>query len=379
MCKTKKVFFIDSNNRGATNPPGHSAPSGSDFTINLDHQLTLPDGCGVIVDSFNLPQNPDDNIVVGINNLVYCQLGIVLKVLSLGHISTDPADLQTLANELQTELNTAFPLTPALHNVPPQWQRVFSNSGEVFDEDVTFNGTNFEYIYRGDRKLEFTAFDINNTSATLTETRNGTLHDIFEWSQATRTFVAQSSSYDSKLPDDPSIYWEGILPTPNITQFIDVTLFNNDNLIIEPTQGNAQFKILTDFEAKNAVSPDAIPQLTTAQKKNLQSANKFLQNLGDSSPVYYPAASFQRVLRNIPAIQSIFIRSNLSVDNDENIIKKIPLSSTDVNQLSYAGEYDISTEGKIVTKSMSFRVTDANNNLINFHGDTLSFRLAFIY
>ena len=127
------------------------------------------------------------------------------------------------------------------------------------------------------------------------------------------------------------------------------------------------------------MSPDAIPQLTTAQKKNLQSANKFLQNLGDSSPVYYPASSFQRVLRNIPAIQSIFIRSNLSVDNDENIIKKIPLSSADVNQLSYAGEYDISTEGKIVTKSISFRVTDAYNNLINFHGDTLSFRLAFIY
>ena len=105
MCKTKKVFFIDSNNRGATNP-GHSAPSGSDFTINLDHQLTLPDGCGVVVDSFNLPQNPDDNIVVGINNLVYCQLGLVLKVLTLGHITTDPADLQTLANELQAELNT---------------------------------------------------------------------------------------------------------------------------------------------------------------------------------------------------------------------------------------------------------------------------------
>ena len=127
------------------------------------------------------------------------------------------------------------------------------------------------------------------------------------------------------------------------------------------------------------MSPDAIPQLTDSQKKNLQSANKFLQNLGDSSPVYNPNGGFQRVLSNIPAIQSIFIRSNLSVDNDENIIKKIPLSSTDVIQLSYAGEYDISTEGKIITKSISFRVTDAYNNLINFHGDTLSFRLAFVY
>ena len=63
----------------------------------------------------------------------------------------------------------------------------------------------------------------------------------------------------------------------------DYTEFENEyftmcnNLNINPTQGNAEFKILTDFEAKNAVSPDAVPQLTAAQKKNLQSANKFLK------------------------------------------------------------------------------------------------------
>ena len=74
-----------------------------------------------------------------------------------------------------------------------------------------------------------------------------------------------------------------------------------------------------------------------------------------------------------------FLRSNLSVDNDENIIKKITLGSTDVNQLSYAGEFDVTTEGKTVTSSLTFRVTDGYNNLINFHGNTLSFRLALIH
>ena len=107
-------------------------------------------------------------------------------------ITEDGTDLTAFASNLQGALNTAFPLTPILNNVPPQWQRVFANSGEVFTEDVSYNA-NFEYVYRTDRILEFTAFDISDTSATLTETRNGTLHDTFVWNQATKTFVAQNS------------------------------------------------------------------------------------------------------------------------------------------------------------------------------------------
>ena len=87
----------------------------------------------------------------------------------------------------------------------------------MFTEDVSYNA-NFEYVYRTDRILEFTAFDISDTSATLTETRNGTLHDTFVWNQATKTFVAQNSSYNWKLPDDSTIVWEGIYPnTQNLT------------------------------------------------------------------------------------------------------------------------------------------------------------------
>ena len=125
MCKTKRVFFIDSNNRNA------SSASGSDFTIDLAHQLTLPDGCGVAVDSFNLPTITDDNIVIGINNKVYCQLGIVLKVLFLQQVSTDATDVQSMANVLQIELNNAFPVAPALQNVPTQWETVFKTTGNV--------------------------------------------------------------------------------------------------------------------------------------------------------------------------------------------------------------------------------------------------------
>ena len=364
MCKTKKVFFIDSNNRNA------SSASGTDFTIDLDHPLTLPDGCGVAIDALSLPNtNNIDPIVPGINNKLYCELGRIFKVLE---ITEDGTDLAAFASNLQGALNTAFPLTPVLNNVPPQWQRVFTNSGEVFTEDVSFNA-NFEYVYRTDRILEFTAFDISDTSATLTETRNGTLHDTFVWNQATKTFVAQNSSYNWKLPDDSTIVWEGIYPnTQNLTQLVTASE-STGTLSIEPAQASAQLKILTDFEVRHGSNT-----LSNNEKKNLQSLNKYIQNLGSSGPVYSLGTPFQRnVDVNLPAFESIFIRSNLNVNNSENIIKKIPLGS--INEASFFGEFDITTEGKNTTRSLTFRVTDGFNNLIDFQGDTLSFRLAFVY
>ena len=359
MCKTKKVFFIDSNNRNA------SSASGTDFTIDLDHPLTLPDGCGVAIDALSLPNtNNIDPIVPGINNKLYCELGRIFKVLE---ITEDGTDLAAFASNLQGALNTAFPLTPVLNNVPPQWQRVFANSGEVFTEDVSFNA-NFEYVYRTDRILEFTAFDISDTSATLTETRSGVLHDTFVWNQATKTFVAQNSSYNWKLPDDSTIVWEGIYPNAqNLTELVTASE-STGTLSIEPAQASAQFKILTDFEVRHGANA----------LSNLQSLNKYIQNLGSSGSVYSLGTPFERdVDVNLPAFNSIFIRSNLNVDNSENIIKKIPLGS--INETNFFGEYDITTEGKIITRSLTFRITDGFDNLIDFHGDTLSFRLAFVY
>ena len=74
MCKTKKVFCIDSNNRNA------NSASETDFGIDLDHPLILPDGCGVAIDSLSLPNtNNITPIAPGINNKLYCELGIIFK------------------------------------------------------------------------------------------------------------------------------------------------------------------------------------------------------------------------------------------------------------------------------------------------------------
>ena len=365
MCKTKKVLFIDSNNRNA------NSASETDFEIDLDHPLILPAGCGVAIDAMSLPNTSNiDPVVPGVNNKLYCELGIIFKTLEL---TDDGTDLAAFASDLQAALNTQFPLTPALNNVPLQWQRHFSNSGEVFTEDVTYNGAGFQYVYRTDRILEFTAFDISDTSATLTETRAGSLHDTFQWNQATKTFVAQNSSYDWKLSEDSTIFWEGIHPNAqNLTQLVTASE-SSGTLTVAPVQATGQLKILTDFELKHGTNP-----LSDNEKRNLKSANKYILNLGSSSPIYSLSSPFQREVDvNRPAFDSIFIRSNLNVDNGENIIKKIPLGS--INETNFFGEYDITTEGKITTRLLTFRVTDANNNLINFHGETLSFRLAFIY
>ena len=101
MCKTKKVFFIDSNNRNA------SSASGTDFTIDLDHPLTLPDGCGVAIDALSLPNtNNIDPIVPGINNKLYCELGRIFKVLE---ITEDGTDLAAFASNLQGGIEHSIP------------------------------------------------------------------------------------------------------------------------------------------------------------------------------------------------------------------------------------------------------------------------------
>ena len=180
--------------------------------------------------------------------------------------------------------------------------------------------------------------------------------------------MAQNSSYDWKLPDDSAIVWEGIHPNAqNLTELVTASE-STGTLTIEPAQASAQFKILTDFEVRHGANA----------LSNLQSLNKYIQNLGSSGSVYSLGTPFERdVDVNLPAFNSIFIRSNLNVDNSENIIKKIPLGS--INETNFFGEYDITTEGKIITRSLTFRITDGFDNLIDFHGDTLSFRLAFVY
>ena len=105
MCKTKKVFFIDSNNRNA------SSASGTDFTIDLDHPLTLPDGCGVAIDALSLPNtNNIDPIVPGLNDKLYTSLNdgtsTTYQALTLPAVSYN--NVATLATELQTVLASAY-------------------------------------------------------------------------------------------------------------------------------------------------------------------------------------------------------------------------------------------------------------------------------
>ena len=82
-----------------------------------------------------------------------------------------------------------------------------------------------------------------------------------------KTFVAQNSSYDWKLPDDSTIVWEGIHPNAqNLTELVTASE-STGTLTIEPAQASAQFKILTDFEVRHGANA----------LSNLQSLNKYIQ------------------------------------------------------------------------------------------------------
>ena len=113
-------------------------------------------------------------------------------------------------------------------------------------------------------------------------------------------------------------------------------------------------------------------------KTNLRSANKYIKNLGNASNVYaFGSALTKTIDVTLPAIDAIFLRSTLSVDNDDGVIKKIPLGS--VNAISYLGGFDITANGKTVTRFLTFKVTDGYGNIIDLGGATLSFRLALDY
>ena len=105
MCKTKKIFFIDSNNRNA------NSASETDFGIDLDHPLILPDGCGVAIDSLSLPNTSNiESVVPGINDKLYTSLNdgtsTVYQALTLPAVGYD--NVATLATELQTVLASAY-------------------------------------------------------------------------------------------------------------------------------------------------------------------------------------------------------------------------------------------------------------------------------
>ena len=68
MCKTRKAFYINSNDRNA------SSASSSDFQITLEHPLTLQDQTGLSVNSLEIPYTL--KTMGPRNNKLYVQLGI---------------------------------------------------------------------------------------------------------------------------------------------------------------------------------------------------------------------------------------------------------------------------------------------------------------
>ena len=108
MCKTKKVFFIDSNNRNA------NSTSETDFKIDLDHPLILPDGCGVAIDSLSLPDTSNITpIVTGINDKLYFSLddgtATTYSIITLPATNYSNEAMDILVADLQNALDNVYP------------------------------------------------------------------------------------------------------------------------------------------------------------------------------------------------------------------------------------------------------------------------------
>ena len=291
MCKTKKVFFIDSNNRNA------SSTSETDFKIDLDHPLILPDGCGVAIDSLSLPNTSNiDSVVPGINDKLYTSLNdgttTTYQALTLPAVGYD--NVATLATELQTVLASAYAgVAGSITGAEGNWTN--ANNVTLVSGFTYTNGSN---------TFEFTEWDASaETGKVIRGLSNGNTQ-MYSYVKTGSTQQLTPDSGTGSIFTLPSTFaFVGSYPAPS--SLVNATSAG-DVLTITPINPQDEFIIYTDFDLRNDYQGVDVAANFGANKSNLQSANKYIQNLGNSSSVYTVASPFQREINvNLPAFNSI--------------------------------------------------------------------------
>ena len=161
MCKFDQVIYVDNADRGA------NSTSDSDFEIELDHAFLLDDTNGVAIKSLTVA-NPLQTVNANVNDKLYLRLGVLDRVVSL---AANDYDTSTLPTQIGTAINALFTALPSINfTATSEWYRFENHSVGVLTVVQGVFKYQFGDIATDGGFVEFTAFDVNDGTATLSET-----------------------------------------------------------------------------------------------------------------------------------------------------------------------------------------------------------------
>ena len=166
---------------------------------------------------------------------------------------------------------------------------------------------------------------------------------------------------------------------PRLFQYIEDVY--NTVILISPTTTNT-FRIFTDEELKlNSMNWTG----EWYDKSNPRSANTVLNNYGQSK-LYTRQAPYKSNPISLQPLDYLLLNayglgntSYGSREGERHIIKKIPLAS--YGETTTIGFFDVSDfipTNKLALTRLKFTVTDPYGNIVDLHGGSISFSLAFI-
>ena len=201
--------------------------------------------------------------------------------------------MATLAAELQTILASAYTgVAGSITGAEGNW----INAGNV----TLVSG----FIYSGgNNTFEFTEWDASaETGKVIRGLSNGNTQMYSYVKTGSTQQLTPDSGVGSIFTLPPTFAFVGSYPAPS--SLVNATSAG-DVLTITAINPQDEFIIYTDFDLRNGYQGVDVAANFGANKFNLQSANKFVQNLGNSS-VYTVASPFQREINvNRPAFDSI--------------------------------------------------------------------------
>ena len=186
-----------------------------------------------------------------------------------------------------------------------------------------------------------------------------------------------------------------VLARPN--DFSSITPFNvladvsTGTISIIPTNGlELRYShVYTDIDMQNM--PASIWSGPSYVKDNLQSINSVLSNVGEvSAPLYQKYSAMQPYVSgfiNTLPYDSIFITcnqlsafENIGPRGERNLLKKVLVNEPYGGLLNdnWINEYDFTNVGRLLLRTLEFKVQDPYGNELNLHGATVSFSVLLI-
>ena len=381
MCKSDTIVMIDSNDRTA------GSASTSDFTVNLPSQLLINDDNGIQLKSLYVP-NTLKTINTAINDKLYTSLddgtSTAYNIITLPAKNYSNKDMDLLVDDLQNALDNVYPnnlivtqsdpnSSASINGAVGNWTR---NTGLVVSVSNGLDNQRYSYTNptHGNRFLYFSEWDEDANVCKL------------EWSHTLNQY-----------PPNLTLAWNGTLFADEAGSSFTFTPPNGfsftgaysptlaTGLEIVPSQSNIHFHIYTDGDLRNKyqgvdVAPNfGLNASNNVNKSNLQSANALFNNTGTRAAIT-TTNKFATTITDFRPLKALYLTTNipissLSSSGKTNFLKRILVKdANDICTVDTHKHY-VDVIGQQRVSSLSFKLVDLYDNVINLGGKNMSFSL----